>query len=55
MREKSVSGMMAAVQRRDTDVEDRGEKISHLKKVIRSQLLSLSVLTLWCLQELENL
>ena len=31
MREKAVSGMMAAVHRRDTDEEER---ISHLKKVI---------------------
>ena len=34
MREKAVSGMMAAVHRRDTDVEEREERISHLKKVI---------------------
>ena len=39
MREKAVSGMMAAVHRRDTDVEEREERISCLKKVIRSQLL----------------
>ena len=32
MREKAISGMMAAVHRRDTDVE-REERISHLKKV----------------------
>ena len=43
MREKAISGMMAAVHRRDTDVEEREERISHLKKVIRSQLLSLCV------------
>ena len=43
MREKAISGMMAAVRRRDTDVEEREERISHLKKVIRSQLLSLCV------------
>ena len=48
MKEKTISGMMAAVHRRDTDVEEREERISHLKKVIRSQLLSLcaDVLTL---------
>ena len=45
LREKAISGMMAAVHRRDTDVEEREERISHLKKVIRSQLLSLCVLT----------
>ena len=45
MKEKAISGMMAAEHRRDTDVEER---ISHLKKVIRSQLLSFyaDVLTL---------
>ena len=43
MREKAISGMMAAVHRRDTDVEEREERISHLKKVIRSQMLSLGV------------
>ena len=43
MKEKTISGMMAAVHRRDTDVEEREERISHLKKVIRSQLLSLCV------------
>ena len=35
MREKAISGMMATVHRRDTDVEEREERISHLKKVIR--------------------
>ena len=41
MREKSISGMMAAVHRRDvTDVEEREERISQMKKVIRSQQLS---------------
>ena len=39
MREKAISGMMAAVHRRDTDVEEREERISHLKMVIRLQLL----------------
>ena len=34
MRDKAISGMMAAVHRRDTDVEEREERISHLKKVI---------------------
>ena len=33
VKEKSVSGMMAAVYRRDTDVEKREEKISLLEKV----------------------
>ena len=46
MREKAISGMMAAVHRRDSDVKEREEWISHSKKVIRSQLLSLCVLTL---------
>ena len=36
--------MMALVDRRDTDVEEREERISHLKKVFKSQLLSLYVL-----------
>ena len=48
MREKAISGMMAAVHRRDTDVEEREERISHLKKVIRSQLLSLCVCVCVC-------
>ena len=39
MREKTISGMMTAVHRRDTDVEGREERTSHLNKVIRSQLL----------------
>ena len=43
MKEKAISGMVKAVNRRDTDVEEREERISHLKKVIRSQLLSLYV------------
>ena len=30
----TCAGMMAAVHRRDTDVEEREERISHLKKVI---------------------
>ena len=30
MREKAISGMMAAVHRRDTDVEEREERISNL-------------------------
>ena len=34
MKEKAISGMMAAVRRRDTDVEEREERISHLKKVM---------------------
>ena len=34
MREKAVSGMLAAVYRRDTDMEEKEEKISLLKKVI---------------------
>ena len=33
MREKAISGMMAAVRRRDTDVEETEERISHLKRV----------------------
>ena len=45
MRDKAISSMMAAVHRRDTDVEEREERISHLKKVIRSQLLSLCACT----------
>ena len=48
MSEKAISDMMAAVHRRDTDVEEREERISHLKKVIRSQLLSLRVCVLMC-------
>ena len=40
MKDKAISGMMATVHRRDTDVEERED---HLKKVIRSQLLSLCV------------
>ena len=31
MREKAISGMMAAVNRRDTDVDDREDIISRLK------------------------
>ena len=46
MREKAISGMMAAARRRDTGVEEREKRISHLMKVIISQLLSLCVLTL---------
>ena len=34
MREKAVSGMMATVHKKDTDVEEREERISHLKKVM---------------------
>ena len=34
MREKAISGMRSAVHRRDTDVEEREERISHLKEVI---------------------
>ena len=34
MREKAISGMMAAAHKRDTDMKEREEKISHLKKVI---------------------
>ena len=37
LREKAISGMVATSGRRDTDVEDRKESISHLKKVIRLQ------------------
>ena len=33
MREKAILDMMAAVHRRDTDVEEREESISLLKKV----------------------
>ena len=47
MREKSISGMMAAVHRRDTDVEEREERIGHLKKVIRSVCVCAGVLTSW--------
>ena len=36
VKEKSVSGMMVVVHRRDTDAEVREERISQLKKVIRS-------------------
>ena len=39
MREKAISGMMKAAHRRDTNVEEREEMTSHLKKVIRSRLL----------------
>ena len=39
MREKAVSGMMAASRRTDTDVEVRKKATSPLKKVIRSQQL----------------
>ena len=35
LREKAISGMMATVHRKDTDVEEREERISHLKRVIR--------------------
>ena len=34
-RERDVSGMMAAVNRGGTDVEEIEERVSHLKKVIR--------------------
>ena len=46
--------MMAA--RRDTDVEEREERISHLKKVIRSQSLCVcaDVLTLCNGVDLRN-
>ena len=40
MREKALSGMMAAVHWRDTDVEEREERISHLKKVITAAYLN---------------
>lgn len=36
MREKAISGMMAEVHRRDTDVKEREERIGHLKKVTKS-------------------
>ena len=48
MKEKAISGMMATVHKRDTDVEEREEWIGHLKKVIRSQLLSLCVRVCVC-------
>ena len=38
MREKVISSMMSVVHRRDTDVEEREERISHLMKVLASQL-----------------
>ena len=44
MREKSISGMMAAVHRRDTDVEEREKRISHLKKVTRLACVCADVL-----------
>ena len=31
MKEKAISGMMASARRRDADVEEREERISHLK------------------------
>ena len=37
LREKAISGMVAILGRRDTDVEDREERIRYLKKVIRLQ------------------
>ena len=48
VKEKSVSGMMVVVHRRDTDAEVREERISQLKKVIRSHawLFNLCLLTL---------
>ena len=33
LREKAISGMMAAVHRSDTNVEEREDRISHLKVI----------------------
>ena len=54
MKEKAISGMMATVRRRHTDVEEGEERISHLKRVIRWQLLNLCVDYAVC-RRLKNL
>ena len=45
MREKAISSMMEAVHNRDTDVEEREERIGHLKKV---NLLIACICVLMC-------
>ena len=39
MREKAISGMMAAVHRRDTDVEEREERISNLNSKLKVYII----------------